>query len=120
VAPGAVIPVETDQPRTRIDVEFLRYPRATPESTPSIRKINQPSFAYADIDRDEVAYMLVNVLLHGIAPIDAGTDLAEHLAPRASNLRVQVAAQRREVLVEFTIAVARSHAESHRPVKIVA
>ena len=47
LTPGAVIPVETDQPGTRIDVEFLRYPRATPESSPSIRKINQPSFAYA-------------------------------------------------------------------------
>jgi hypothetical protein len=42
VAPGAVISVETDQPGTRIDVQFLRYPRATPESSPSIRKINQP------------------------------------------------------------------------------
>jgi hypothetical protein len=36
--------------------------------------------------------MLVDVLLHGIAPIDTGTDLAEHLVPRAPNLCVQVAA----------------------------
>jgi hypothetical protein len=36
--------------------------------------------------------MLVDVLLDGIAPIDSGTDLAEHLVPWASNLGAQVAA----------------------------
>jgi hypothetical protein len=51
--------------------------------------------------------MLMDVLLHGIAPIDAGTDLAEHFAPRASDLGVQIATQRSEILIEFTIAVAR-------------
>jgi hypothetical protein len=34
--------------------------------------------------------MLMDVLLHGIAPIDAGTDLAEHLVPRAPDLRMQI------------------------------
>ncbi len=41
----------------------------------------------------------MDVLLHGVAPIDAGADLAEHLVPRAPDLCVQVATQRSQVLV---------------------
>ncbi len=120
VTPGAVIPVETDQPGTRIDVEFLRYSGVTLDKSPASGQVNESTFANADIDRDEVADMLMDVLLHGIAPIDAGTDLAEHFVPRAPDLRVQIASQRSEILVESTIAVPRPHTESHRPVKIVA
>jgi hypothetical protein len=63
--------------------------------------------------------MLVDVLLHGIAPIDTGTDLAEHLVPRAPNLGVQVAAQRRQVFIEAAIAVPSTRAESLRPIQIL-
>src|SRR5450631_2745924 len=61
----------------------------------------------------------MDVLLHGVAPIDTSTDLAEHLVPRAPNLCVQVATQRGQILVEVTITIARTHAVSHRPIKIV-
>ncbi len=61
----------------------------------------------------------MDVLLHSVAAIDTGTDLAEHLVPRAPDLRMQVATQRSQVLVEATIAIARSRAEPRRPVKIV-
>jgi hypothetical protein len=78
MAPRTVTLVRPDQPRTRIDVQFLRYP-----TVPT---------AKSSIDRNEIANMLVDVLLDGIAPIDSGTDLAEHLVPWASNLGAQVAA----------------------------
>jgi len=119
-APGTVIPVSTDQPGTRIDIEFLRYAGGTRKKSPTRGQVNELAFANADIDCDEVADMLMNVLLHGIAPINAGTDLAERLVPRSPDLRVQIATQRSKVFVEFTMAVARSHTKSHRPFKIVA
>jgi hypothetical protein len=93
VAPRAIIPVETDQPRTWIDIQLLRYIGVAPKKSPTKRKVNQPPFANLDIDCDEVTNVLMDVLLHGIAPIDAGTDLAENLVPRAPDLRVQVATQ---------------------------
>ena len=84
------------------------------------RKIDQSSLANLDVYRDEIADVLVDVLLHSVAPIDAGADLAEHLVPGAPELRAQIASQRRQILVEAAISIARAHAEPHRSVKIVA
>lgn len=64
------------------------------------RKIDHSSLANPAIYRDEIADVLVDVLLHGVAPIDAGADLAEHLVPGAPQLRAQIASQRRQILVE--------------------
>jgi hypothetical protein len=117
-APRTVILVETDQPRTRIDIQLLRYSGVHAEKAPPSCKVDQSALANINIYRDEVADVLMDVLLHGIAPIDTGTDLAEHLVPRAPNLREQVATQRSQVLVEASMAIARAHTESHLPIKI--
>jgi hypothetical protein len=119
VAPGAVIAVETDQPRTRIDIQFLRYSGAKPKNSPTRREVHQLPFANVDIDCYEVADVLMDMLLHSVATIDTGTDLAEHLIPGAPDLRIQIAAQRSQVLVEATIAIARSHAEACGSIEIV-
>src|SRR5450631_3320668 len=39
VAPGAIIPVETDQPRTGIDIQLLRYIGVAPKKAPTRRKV---------------------------------------------------------------------------------
>jgi hypothetical protein len=76
MAPRTATLVETDQPRTRIDVQLLGYSGATTKS-PARRKINQSALANVYVYGDEVADVLMDVLLHGVAPIDAGTDFAE-------------------------------------------
>ena len=118
VAPRTVILVCPDEPRTRIDIQLLRYPGVPPEKFPPSCKVNQPAVANANVYRDEVADVLMDVLLHGVATVYAGADIAEHLVPRAPNLCMQVATQRSQVLVEAPMAVARAHTESHRPIKI--
>jgi hypothetical protein len=44
----------------------LRYSRVAPEKSPTSRKINQSALADVNICRDEVADVLMDVLLHGI------------------------------------------------------
>jgi hypothetical protein len=78
------------------------------------------SVANPDIYRDEVTDMLVDVLLHGIAPINVGANLAEHLVPRAPNLGMQKAPEWSQVFIELAIAVPGTRAELHRPFQVIA
>src|SRR5271165_4054846 len=89
------------------------------QTRPVRRKIYQSAIANINIYRDEVADVLMDVLLHGVAPIDTSTDLAEYLVPRAPDLCAQEATQRGQVLVEGTITIARTLTESHRPIDVI-
>jgi hypothetical protein len=85
-----------------------------------ISKVNQLTITNADIYRDEVTDVLADVLLHRIAPINVRANLAKDFVPRTPNLGAQVATQWRQVFVEATIAIARTRAQSHRTIKVVA
>jgi hypothetical protein len=120
MTPRTMVLVRPNQSRARVNIETLRYSGAAVAKSPTSYKIDQLTSTNINVYRYEVADVLMNVLLHGIAPIDTGTDFAEHLVPRTPYLCMQVPTQWGQVLVEATIAIARAHAESHRPVKILA
>src|SRR5882672_8586125 len=84
-----VVLVRPNQSRARVNIETLRYSGASAAKPPTSCKIDQLTFTNINVYRNEVADMLMNVLLHGIAPIDTDTDFAEHLVPRAPYLCVQ-------------------------------
>src|SRR5262249_4002929 len=73
-----------------------------------------------DLDRNEIVNVLVNVLLHGVPPVDPSADLRVDLVPRATDLRPEIATKRLQILIQIEEAVARTHAETHGSVQIVA
>src|SRR5450432_76521 len=99
----------------RCSALIRRRTKVAPKKSPASRQINQSALAIVDIDSDEVADALMDVLLHGVAPIDTGTNLAEHLVPRAPNLCMQIATQRRQILIEVTITIARNSCRESTP-----
>src|SRR5271168_1950361 len=73
--------IETNEPRTRIDVEFLRD-AVSSQKPPATGKIDQSAIAHTDLYRNEIADVLMNVLLNSIAPVDSGAYFAEYFVPR--------------------------------------
>ncbi len=55
----------------------------------------------ARLDRNEVADVIANVLLHGVARAQMHRDFGIDLVPRAADLTLEIAPQRRQVLVEL-------------------
>jgi len=77
------------------------------------------AFANADVNSDKVANVLVDVLLHRVAAIDVGADFAKDLLPRMPNLSAQISTQRTQILVEASIAVARTRPESRGTIEVI-
>ncbi|MGA8093047.1 MAG: hypothetical protein WB823_02165 [Steroidobacteraceae bacterium] len=73
-----------------------------------------------DLGGYELAKMLVDVPLHGVASIDPRADLPEHLVPGPSDLGMQVASQRRQIFIQLAMAIPDAHAEVRWPVETVA
>ena len=88
MTPSTIVLVRSNQSRARVNVETLIYSGASAAETPTSSKIDLLTSTNLNVYRYEVADVLMNVLLHGIAPIDTGTDFAEYLVPRAPYLCV--------------------------------
>ena len=99
---GGLTPTDaTDEPGARADIETR--PPATIEThltSPTTLIMQHAIVILAHAHGEIIVQMLKNVVLHGAAGIDAGTDLGMDEIPRAPDLRRQVAAQRSEVLAE--------------------
>ncbi|MGP7983742.1 hypothetical protein [Rhodoblastus sp.] len=63
--------------------------------------------------RDEIAQMIANVLLHGAIGAKMRGDFGIDLIPRTANLTLQIAAQRREIFVEFLAIAAPCASATH-------
>ena len=70
-------------------------------------------------DSDKVANVLVDMLLHGVAPINVGADFAKDLIPRTSNLSAQISTQRSQILVGATIVVTRTCSELCGTIEVI-
>ncbi len=93
MTPGTIVLVRPNQSRARVHIETLIYYGAAAAKSPTCFKIDQLTSTNINVYRYKVADVLMNVLLYGVAPIDAGTDFTEHFVPGAPCLCVQVATQ---------------------------
>ena len=101
----------THEPGARADIETR--PPATIEAhlaSPATLETQHAIFILPHAHGEIVVQMLKNMLLHGAAGIDAGTDLSMDEIPRAPDLRWQVAAQRSEILAEVRMMTRRQPA----------
>jgi len=99
-----------------IDVQFVA---GNKRSRPELPAFDQPSVSDLDLRNDELINVLMDVLLYRIAPINPRADLTKHFVPGSSDLGAQVAPQRREILVEFPIAIPYAHPQMRRPIQPV-
>lgn len=93
MTPRTIILVQPNQSHARVNIKTLIYSAPAAVKSPTSYKIDQLTSANINVYRYEVADVLMNVMLHGIASIDTGTDFAEHLVPGAPYLCVQVSTQ---------------------------
>ena len=109
---GSLTPTDpTDEPGARADIETR--PPATIEAhlmSPATLETQHAILILAHAHGEVVVQMLKNMVLHGAAGIDAGTDLRMDEIPRTPDLRRQVAAERSEVLTEVWMMTRRQPA----------
>jgi hypothetical protein len=106
-----------NEPCSRVDVQLTGRCEAIQSEFPVFDQLAVSNF---DLGGYEVAKMLVDVPLHGVASIDPRADLPENLVPGPSDLGMKVAPQRRQVFIQLAIAMPDAHAEVRWPVETVA
>src|SRR4029079_11618417 len=86
----------------------------------SIPEVDEFAVPPLHIDGDHVVDVREDVQLHSVAPVDAGRNLAIDLAPRATDLRMQITLQRLQVFIEPAAPVPGADAEKHGSVELIA